>query len=88
MDKKEFIVGGDKVTHDSREEVVLASTREEAIEQFKALHPGHPIDFVEVDGSSFEVMGKDEGTGEYIFEGDDYVSDSHGDCLILSKNLE
>jgi hypothetical protein len=86
MNKKEFIVGGNKVTRDSREEVVLASTREEAIEQFRALHPGHPIDFVEGDGKSFVVIGQDEGTGEYIFEGDEYCCDSEGIMWLPDEN--
>lgn len=86
MSKKEFVVSGDKVTHDSREETFMAETREEAISMFNEKHPGHPVDWVETEDESWNVVGHDEGTGEIVFEGDAYFVSGEEGHITLEKN--
>ena len=87
MQQETYIVGGTKVVRETKEEEFVATSRQEAVEKFKEMFPGHPVDFVETGEVSWDIMGQDEGTGEYIFEGDDYVSDEHGEILFLRKNI-
>ena len=86
MGKREFIVAGDKVTHDVKEEVLMASSREEAVEMFKAKHPGHPVEWVESGEEYWEIIGADENTGKPIFNGDDYCHDEHGIMWFKDEN--
>lgn len=61
---------------------VDAETEHEAIIQTKKDYP----DFIVEAINDKEIMYYDEGSGEPIFEGDVYVMDSEGIC-VLRKNL-
>lgn len=82
-----FVVSGKKVVTTSAEIEVDADTREQAVLAFKEKHPELDVDFVETGDDSWNVVAQDEVTGEYIFEGDDYVVDSEDGLYFLRKNL-
>jgi len=87
MQQETYIVGGTKVVRETKEEEFVATSRQEAVEKFKEMFPGHPVDYVESPSGGWEIIGQDEGTGEYIFYGDDYVCDENGESMALRKNL-
>lgn len=82
-----YVVSGKKVVTTSAEIEVKAETREEAVLAFMEKHPELDVDFVETKNGSWSVVAKDECTGEYIFEDDDYVVDSEDGLYFLRKNL-
>lgn len=83
-----YIVQGRKLEFADME--VEAESRNEAVVAFKASHPDFdPMDIDENvdDGDSWSIHGQCEATGEYIFGGDDYVTDPEDGLTFLRKNL-
>lgn len=83
-----YIVTGEK--RESVEMSVEAESRDAAVLAFKTAHPGFDPEALDEDiddGDGWAIIGQCEATGEFIFDGDDFVTDPESGIRFLRKNL-